>query len=103
VPGASPPFLAHELARWAGFEATRAWESYLIKNPIIALFPEDGRHVARTIPSGSFITVDSAAFDSGDGLVDVTSYGRRVMMFTEDLLSRAELVPEKLTGLTNKL
>jgi hypothetical protein len=78
-------------------------ESYLINNPTIALFHEDGRYVARTIPSGTFITVDSAAFDSGDGLVDVTWYGRRVMMFTEDLLSRAELVPEKLPELTNKL
>jgi hypothetical protein len=78
-------------------------ESYLINSPTIALFPEDGRHVARTIPSGTFITVDSAAFDSGDGLLEVTWYGRRVMMFTEDLLLRAELVPEKLTEPTNKL
>jgi hypothetical protein len=77
--------------------------SYLIKNPTIALFHEDGRRVARTIPSGTLITVHSAAFDCGDGLVDVTWYGRRVTMFTEDLLSRAELVSEKLNEPANKV
>jgi hypothetical protein len=66
---------------------------YRIKEPTIALFHEDGRHVAHTVPAGTFIHVDSAAFD-GDKLVDVTWGGKKVMMFTQDLRSRAEAQPK---------
>jgi len=66
---------------------------FRIKNPTIALFHEDGRHVAHTVPEGAVIRVDSAAFD-GDKLVDVTWDGKKVMMFTQDLRSRAEAVTE---------
>jgi hypothetical protein len=66
---------------------------YHIKHPTIALFHEDGRHIAHTVPAGAFITVDSAAFD-GDRLVDVTWDSKKVMMFTQDLRSRAEQVRE---------
>jgi hypothetical protein len=61
---------------------------YRITSPTIALFHEDGRHVAHTVPTGAFIHVDSAAFD-GEKLVDVTWDDRKVMMFTQDLRSRA--------------
>ncbi len=61
---------------------------YRITNPTIALFEEEGRHVARTVPAGALITVDSAAFD-GNKLVDVTWNDKKVMMFTQDLRSRA--------------
>jgi hypothetical protein len=64
---------------------------FRITNPTIALFQEDGRHVAHTVPQGAIIRVDSAAFD-GDKLVDVVWDGKRVMMFTQDLRSRAEAV-----------
>jgi hypothetical protein len=40
--------------------------------------PQDGRHVAHTVPEGAVIRVDSAAFD-GDRLVDVTSDGKKVI------------------------
>ena len=63
---------------------------YRIKEPTIALFHEDGRHVARTVPAGAIITIDSDAFD-GDKLVDVTWGRKKVMMFTQDLRSRSEL------------
>jgi hypothetical protein len=65
---------------------------YRITNPTIALFHEDGRHVARTVPAGAVIHVDRAAFD-GNKLVDVTWEGKTVMMFTQDLRSRAEPAP----------
>jgi hypothetical protein len=52
-------------------------------------FHEDGRHVARTVPTGAIISVDSMAFD-GNKLLDVTWDGKQVMMFAQDLRSRAE-------------
>jgi hypothetical protein len=61
---------------------------YRVTNPTIALFQEDGRHVARTVPAGAIINVDSAAFD-GDKLLDVTWEDKKVMMFTQDLRTRA--------------
>jgi hypothetical protein len=64
---------------------------YRITNPTLALFHEDGRHdVAHTVPTGAFITVDSA-FD-GEKLVKVTWDGKTVMMFAADLRVRAKLV-----------
>jgi len=62
---------------------------YRITNPTLALFQEDGHHVAHTVPTGAFVTVDSAAFD-GEKLVNVTWDGKTVMMFTQDLRLRAE-------------
>jgi len=66
---------------------------YYITNPTLALFEEGGRHVAHTVPTGTVITLDSKAFD-GDKLVNVTWDGKTVMMFTQDLRLRAELVKE---------
>jgi hypothetical protein len=64
---------------------------YRITNPTLALFHEDGRHIAKTVPSGATITIESGAFD-GEKLVSVTWDGKSVMMFTEDLRVRAERV-----------
>ncbi len=61
---------------------------YRITQPTIALFEQEGRHVARTVPAGAIIKIDSAAFD-GNKLVDVTWDNNKVMMFTQDLRSRA--------------
>jgi hypothetical protein len=61
---------------------------YRITNPKIALFEEGGRHVARIVPVDAIVSVDSAAFD-GNKLVDVTWNDKKVMMFTQDLRSRA--------------
>ena len=66
---------------------------YRITNPTLALIHEDGRHVARTVPTGAFIAVDSAAFD-GEKLVNVTWDRKKVMLFTEDLRLRGELAEE---------
>jgi hypothetical protein len=66
---------------------------YRITNPTIALFHEDGRHVAHMVPSGAIIHVDNATF-AGDKLLDVIWNGKKVMMFTQDLRSRSIAAPE---------
>jgi hypothetical protein len=64
---------------------------YRINSPTIALFEEDGRHVANTVPAGAVIEISSDRFD-GDKLLEVVWEGKRVMMFTQDLRKRAESV-----------
>lgn len=60
-------------------------------NATLALFLEDERHVAKTVPAGAIITIDGADFN-GEKLVNVTWDGKAVMMFTEDLRARSERV-----------
>ena len=61
-----------------------------ITNPTLALFHEDGRYVAHTVPRGALITIkDNAPFD-GDKLMAVVWDEREVMMFTQDLRARTE-------------
>jgi hypothetical protein len=66
-------------------------DRYRIKSPTIALFEEDGRHVADTVPIGAIVEIDSEMFD-GNKLVTVAWDGRHVMMFTQDLRSRGEAI-----------
>jgi hypothetical protein len=61
--------------------------AYRANQPTLALFLEDGRYVARTIPTGAYITTDSD-FIGGEKLVTVTCGGKDAMMFTHDLHSR---------------
>jgi hypothetical protein len=65
---------------------------YRIRTHTIALFHEDGRHVAYTVPAGAFIMVPNNIVFDGERLVDVTWDGKSVMMFTQDLRSGAEQV-----------
>jgi hypothetical protein len=60
---------------------------YRIKTPTVALFEENGGQVARTVPAGAVISIDSAAFD-GEKLVNVTWDGKSAMMFAQDLRAR---------------
>jgi hypothetical protein len=55
----------------------------------IAMFEEEGIYVARTVSSGTLVEVAGGPLD-GDRLVDVVWNGRKVMMFTQDLRSRAQ-------------
>jgi len=66
---------------------------YRIKSPTIALFRENGRHVPRTVPEGTVVETSSLAFD-GNKLVEVMWDGRKVRMFSQDILSRGERVQE---------
>jgi hypothetical protein len=62
---------------------------YRINSPTIALFFEDGRHVAHTIPTGVIINVDGL---DGDKLVEVTWDGKKGLMFAQDVRSRGERI-----------
>lgn len=66
-------------------------ERYLICSPTIALFLEDGRHVAHLVPEGATIRVDGKTFD-GNKLIEVTWAEKVVMMFTQDLRTRGKKV-----------
>jgi len=62
-------------------------DRYRIKRPTIALFLEDGRHVAHMVPEGTVITVQTETFN-GDRLIEVLWAEKNVMMFTQDIRSR---------------
>jgi hypothetical protein len=62
---------------------------YRFNSPTLALLEEEGRHVARTVPAGAVVEVDGT-FENNK-LVEVVWDGKRVMMFAQDLKSRAEL------------
>jgi len=68
-----------------------ATERYLITSPTIALFLEDGRHVAHMVPKGAMITIDGKTFN-GDRLVEVIWADKVVMMFTQDLRTRGKKI-----------
>ena len=68
------------------------FKRYRVTEPTIAMFEEDGCHVAHHVPAGSIIFVDGA-FD-GDKLMNVLWADKQVMMFTQDLRIRTELAPE---------
>jgi hypothetical protein len=62
---------------------------YRINTPTIALFLEEGRQVAHTIPGGSEITVDDSAIEA-DTLIEVRWVEKKVLMFTQDIRARGE-------------
>jgi hypothetical protein len=67
---------------------------YLLTSPTIALFPQDGRHVARSIPSGSVVVTANA---EGEKLVEVVWNHKKALMFSEDLRSRGQLLESNRT------
>ena len=64
-----------------------AGDKYRIRSATIALFLEDGRHVAHMVPADSIIIVQSETFN-GDRLIDVLWADKKVMMFTQDIRNR---------------
>jgi len=62
---------------------------YRLQNPTLALLEEEGRHVAQTIPTGAVVAVEGV-FD-GENLVEILWDGKKMMMFVQDLRSRADL------------
>ena len=66
-------------------------ETYLISTPTIALFLEDGRHVAHLVPVGAVISTDGKPFN-GNRLMEVAWDDRHVMMFTQDLRTRSKKI-----------
>jgi hypothetical protein len=69
-------------------------DKYRIKSPTIALFPENGRHVTRTVPEGAIVEIKNLSLD-GKKLVEVLWVGRNVLMFSQDIQSRGERVQER--------
>jgi len=68
-------------------------EVFRLNMATIALFFEEGRQVAHTIPQGSVVRVDTL---DGDKLVEVVWEGKTILMFAQDIRSRGE----KVTGVT---
>ena len=62
---------------------------YLMIKPTIALFEEHGRRVVHTVPAGAFVTTDFKTLEDGK-LTVVSWHGKMVMMFIQDLRTRAE-------------
>ena len=54
-----------------------------------------GNRRSLTVPTGSTVTVSDGPIDvDGNQLVDVTWGGTELMMFTQDLRDRAQLIPD---------
>jgi hypothetical protein len=66
-------------------------DQYRISKPTIALFLEEGRHVARTVPKGATVRIDGKTFN-GNKLTEVMWEEKAVMMFTQDIRSRGKKI-----------
>jgi len=67
--------------------------TFRIKTPTIALFlVKEGHPEAHTVPVGAIIAAEGI---EGDKLIEVTWDGRKIMMFAQDIRSRAEKVLEQ--------
>jgi len=66
--------------------------TFRLNSPTIALFSEDGRHVARTVPPGALICVTAL---EGNRLIEVERDGQKVLMFAQDIRARGERVEGK--------
>ena len=62
---------------------------YCVTSPTIAVFEQDGQFVSATVPVGALITIEGLPLD-GETLVKVIWNGCSVMMFTQDLKTRAQ-------------
>ena len=67
---------------------------YRITTPTIALFPVDGRHVARTVPDGALVSIDESVLHQNK-LVEVLWNETRVMMFAQDVRTRGEKLADE--------
>jgi hypothetical protein len=65
---------------------------YRIIEPTMAMFEEGGRHFQLHVPTDSIILIDGSL--DGDRLTNVVWNDRHLMMFTQDLRTRAVLEPE---------
>jgi len=66
-------------------------EQYIVISPTIALFLEDGRHVAHLVPEGTLISTNGEPFN-GNRLIEVIWAEKTVMMFTQDLRTRGKKI-----------
>jgi hypothetical protein len=64
---------------------------YRIKEPTIAMFRDEECGVARKISAGTIVEVPAGSTDHNK-LVEVIWEGRQVLMFMQDLQTRAEVI-----------
>lgn len=64
---------------------------FRITSPTIALFLEEDRTVARTLPLGALITANDVL---GNQLIEVQYEGQKILMFAQDVRARGERVAE---------
>jgi hypothetical protein len=64
---------------------------FKIISPTIALFEQNGRQVARHVPSGTIIEIDAETLNHKT-LIPVVLNGQPVMMFPQDVRSRGERI-----------
>jgi len=62
---------------------------FRITSPTIALFLEEGRTVARTLPFGAIIAANEVL---GNQLIEVQYEGEKILMFAQDVRARGEEV-----------
>jgi hypothetical protein len=65
---------------------------FRINTPTIALFLEEGRQVAHTIPGGAEVIVSDENTIQENKLLEVQWAEKRVRMFAQDIRSRGEKI-----------
>ena len=63
---------------------------FRINTPTIAVFLDEGRQVARTIPGGAEVTVGDENAVQENKLIEVQWAEKRVRMFAQDIRARGE-------------
>jgi hypothetical protein len=63
---------------------------YRLLQPTIALFLEEGRQVAHTVPTEEVIEAERI---DGEGFVEVRWKEKTILMFAQDLRARTEELP----------
>ena len=63
--------------------------TFRLTSPTIALVPEDGRMVARTVPFGAILTAEQS---DGNRMVEVCWNDQKILMFAQDIRSRGEIL-----------
>jgi len=64
---------------------------YRLTSSTFALFPEDGHHAVRTVPTGAVVMIDEALFDETKP-VQVLWGGNKVLMFPRDVRARGQKI-----------
>ena len=64
---------------------------FRLKSPTAALFPEDGRHIARIVPEGPVVLVHTL---EGNKLIEVVWKEQTVLMFARDVRARGVKLDE---------
>ena len=68
-------------------------QSFRLKTPTLGILSSDhGHRRPGTIPMNAIVTVVDGPFDNSNRLVDVLWEEKTIMMFTQDLRDRGEMI-----------